>query len=147
MRNLPHMKKLFHWLKLLFTARKKREYPYHPTECKTYDADPLFNAADEPLSNFAMMIPHAETRLQEFTEDPRGVPIYAECPAQGEPCACSGACMHIIGWNRDMNAIIAHREHIQQVNQLRQEGLNRLYQDVPNSGDSIYPSTSDSHSS
>lgn len=82
---------------------------------------------DDFMKNFGMMIPLEPTKLEEYKEDPNGVPIYAECPANGDLCACTGACRKIIGYNTDPEKIQAYKAAIVSQNQLLKEYRERLF--------------------
>lgn len=69
------------------------------------------------FSNFAILIPTGPAERFEMVEDPLGVPIYADCPAKGEACACTGRCQIIIGHTTDPEKLASYRKDIRKYNE------------------------------
>lgn len=77
---------------------------------------------DEHLRNFGMLIP-SKSVSPEINPDPNGVPVYAQCPANGL-CACTGACRKIIGYDTDPEKVRAYHESIGRYNELMKKRLS-----------------------
>ncbi len=69
------------------------------------------------MKNFGMIIPAEAYKTPIIVEDERGAPIYADCPAKGGWCACTGACLVIIEYTKDPEKLAAHREYIKKYNE------------------------------
>lgn len=74
------------------------------------------------LKTFGMMIPSCVVSL-DIEPDPNGVPVYAECPAQGDLCACTGACRKILSYNTDPDKVRKYHAGIEQRNKLWKDRL------------------------
>lgn len=74
---------------------------------------------DNYLKNYGIMIPKGVTSFESLCEkaDPNGVPIYADCPANGGLCACTGACRVIVGHDQDPIRVQAYRERVKMNNE------------------------------
>lgn len=82
------------------------------------------------LKNFGMMIPSGAYDYKHKA-DPKGVPIYDKCPANG-PCFCTGKCREIVGYITDPEKIKEYHAAIDKLNSLlsnRSVGLNTLNSD------------------
>jgi hypothetical protein len=79
------------------------------------------------LSNFGMFIPNEAFKFEDIVEDPLGAPIYADCPAKGELCACTGKCRVVIGHTTEPERLSAYRERIKKLNEFQKGGMQNLY--------------------
>lgn len=96
---------------------------------------------DNFRNNYGMMIPLGFTEMEDIKADPNGVPIYAGCPANG-PCACTGKCKKIIGYDTNPDKIKAYYEDIERRNKLLKErrssfGGNFKYKNIEGSDGKI----------
>ncbi len=78
------------------------------------------------LKNWGMVIPTGIIDIFR-KPDPNGVPIYDKCPANGEMCACTGACRRILGYDTDPDKVKAYHEAIEQFNALIKERAKSLF--------------------
>lgn len=76
---------------------------------------------DDFRKNYGIMIP-TEAVSMDIKPDPNGVPIYAGCRSNG-PCACTGACKKILGYDTDPDKVKAYHEDIERRNRLLKERL------------------------
>lgn len=115
---------LLYWLRL----KKRPDYRFVRQTYPRFEALTIFpdKVPEEPFANFCMLIPAEVTPLPVLKEDPRGAPLYAECPAQGEPCACTGACRQIIGWSQDPKMIAEHQAFIERQELLRKGTMDEF---------------------
>ena len=72
---------------------------------------------NEYFKNGGMLIPHGAVDLG-YKPGHNGVPIYAQCPAKGDLCACTGACRKILGYNTDPESVNAYHAQIDKENEL-----------------------------
>lgn len=77
---------------------------------------------EESKNHFAMMIPDKPMEVGVLQPDPNGVPIYRGCKSNG-PCACTGACQKIIGYDTDSEKVTEYHKRIERHNELLLERL------------------------
>lgn len=81
-------------------------------------------------SFFGMLIPSGWINTQD-EPDPKGAPIYARCKSEG-PCACTGACKKIIGYDTDPDKVKAYHEGIARRNKLLKERITSFRGQITN---------------
>lgn len=137
------MKKNNWFIRLLYRLRlKKRPYGFRSYSYKQQDVNfPDFPNGDL-FSNYALLVPKEAYRPEILKMDERGAPIFAECPAKGGLCACTGACRKVIGWSRDPAKIEAYQKYIEFWNEMSAKGLPSSFY-TNDSGGLIWSHTKD----
>lgn len=91
--------------------------------------DPFTGGTQDMYTNetgtFMMLIPHQAMKMDE-EPNANGVPIYAECPSNG-PCACTGACRVILGYDTDPEKVAQYHKDVAARNEAMKEYRKSLF--------------------